>query len=87
MKIKVKYFLDFKKITGHSDEEFFFKNNEVSVKDLFKVLYDKYQIGYEEIALKGIIIVNNRSINQLKKENTILNDGDQLIIMPMISGG
>ncbi len=87
MKIKVKYFLNFKKISGHSDEEFFFKNNEVSVKDLFKVLYDKYQIEYEEIASKGIIMVNNRSINQLKKENTILNDGDKLIIMPMISGG
>lgn len=87
MKIKVKYFLDFKKISGHSDEEFFFKNNEVSVKDLFKVLYDKYQIEYEEIAAKGIIMVNNRSINQLKKENTMLNDGDKLIIMPMISGG
>jgi len=87
LKIKVKYFLNFKKISGHSDEEFFFKNNEVSVKGLFKVLYDKYQIEYEEIALKGIIMVNNRSINQLKKENTILKDGDELIIMPMISGG
>ena len=87
MKIKVKYFLNFKKISGHSDEEIFFKNNGVNVKDLFKVLCDKYQIEYEEIASKGIIMVNNRSINQLKKENTILNDGDKLIIMPMISGG
>ena len=87
MKIKVKYFLNFKKISGHSDEEFFFKNNEVSVKDLFKVLYDKYQIEYEKVASKGIIMVNNRSINQLEKENTILKDGDELIIMPMISGG
>jgi molybdopterin converting factor small subunit len=32
-------------------------------------------------------MVNNRSINQLKKENTLLQDGDELIIMPMISGG
>ena len=87
MKIKVKYFLNFKKITGCSDEEFFFKNNGVSVKDLFKILCDKHQIEYEEITSKGIIMVNNRSINQLKKENTILNDGDKLIIMPMISGG
>ena len=87
MKIKVKYFLNFKKISGHSEEELFFKNNEVNVKGLFKVLYDKYQIEYEEIASKGIIMVNNRSINQLKKENTILKDGDELIIMPMISGG
>ena len=87
MKIKVKYFLNFKKISGHSDEEIFFKNNGVSVKDLFKVLCDKYQIEYEEIASKGIIMVNNRSINQLEKENTILKDGNTLIIMPMISGG
>jgi molybdopterin converting factor small subunit len=87
LKIKVKYFLNFKKISGHSDEDIFFKNNGVSVKDLFKVLCDKYQIEYEEIASKGIIMVNNRSINQLEKENTILKDGNTLIIMPMISGG
>lgn len=87
MKIKLKYFLDFKKITGHSDEEFFFKNNEVSVKNLFKVLNKKYKIEYKKIVSKGIVMVNNRSINQLKKENTILKDGDELIILPMISGG
>lgn len=87
MKIKVKYFLNFKKISGHSDEEIFFKNNGVSVKDLFKVLCDKYQIEFEKVVLKGIVMINNRSINQLKKENTILKDGDELIILPMISGG
>ncbi len=87
MKIKVKYFLDFKKITGHSKEELFFKNNKVNVKDVFKVLYDKYQIEYKKTMTRSIIMINNRSINQLKKENTALKDGDVLIIMPMISGG
>ncbi len=87
MKIKVKYFLNFKKISGHSEEELFFKNDEVNVKDVFKVLKNKYQIEFEKVVPKGIVMVNNRSINQLKKENTILKDGDELIIMPMISGG
>lgn len=87
MKIKVKYFLNFKKISGHSEEELFFKDDKVNVKDVFKVLNNKYQIEYEKVVSTGIIMVNNRSINQLEKENTILNDGDKLIIMPMISGG
>ena len=87
MKIKVKYFLNFKKISGHSEEELFFKDDKVNVKDVFKVLNNKYQIEYEKVVSTGIVMVNNRSINQLKKENTILNDGDKLIIMPMISGG
>jgi len=87
LKIKVKYFLNFKKISGHSKEELFFKNNKVNVKDVFKVLNDKYQIEFEKFVLKGIVMINNRSINQLKKENTILKDGDELIILPMISGG
>ncbi len=87
MKIKVKYFLNFKKISGHSEEELFFKNDKVNVKDVFKVLKNKYQIEFEKVVPKGIVMVNNRSINQLKKENTILKDGDELIIMPMISGG
>jgi len=87
LKIKVKYFLNFKKISGHSEEELFFKDDKVNVKDVFKVLNNKYQIEYEKVVSTGIIMVNNRSINQLEKENTILNDGDKLIIMPMISGG
>jgi len=87
LKIKVKYFLNFKKISGNSEEELFFKDDKVNVKDVFKVLNNKYQIEYEKVVSTGIIMVNNRSINQLEKENTILNDGDKLIIMPMISGG
>jgi MoaD family protein len=87
LKITVKYFLDFKKISGHSQEELFFKNEEVNVQDVFKVLNHKYQLEFKKIVSKGIIMVNNRSINQLKKENTLLQDGDELIIMPMISGG
>jgi len=87
LKIKVKYFLDFKKISGHSEEELFFKNDKLNVKDVFKVLNDKYQIEYKKVVSTGIIMVNNRSINQLEKENTILKDGNTLIIMPMISGG
>ena len=87
MKITVKYFLDFKKISGHSKEELFFKNEEVNVQDVFKVLNNKYQIKYKKVVSTGIVMVNNRSINQLEKENTILKDGDELIIMPMISGG
>jgi len=87
LKIKVKYFLNFKKISGHSKEELFFKNDKVNVKDVFKVLNDKYQIEYKKVVSIGIVMVNNRSINQLEKENTILKDGNMLIIMPMISGG
>jgi MoaD family protein len=87
LKITVKYFLDFKKISGHSQEELFFKNEEVNVQDVFKVLNHKYQLEFKKIVSKGIIMVNNKSINQLKKENTLLQDGDELIIMPMISGG
>jgi MoaD family protein len=87
LKITVKYFLDFKKISGHSQEELFFKNEEVKVQDVFKVLNHKYHLEFKKIVSGGIIMVNNRSINQLKKENTLLQDGDELIIMPMISGG
>lgn len=87
MKITVKYFLDFKKISGYSKEELFFKNDKVNVKDVFKVLNNKYQIEYKKLVSTGIVMVNNKSINQLKKENTILENGDEIIILPMISGG
>lgn len=57
------------------------------MKEIFKNLNSKYNIKYEDIINKGIILVNNRSINQLDMENTVLKDGDKLILMHMISGG
>jgi len=88
LKITVKYFLEYARLSGCRDEEFFFENDEViSVKEVFKNLNSKYNIKYEGIINKGIILVNNRSITQLDMENTVLKDGDKLILMPMISGG
>jgi len=60
---------------------------KLSVKEAFKNLNSKYKIKYNDVANKGIILVNNRSITQLDMENTVLRDGDKLILMPMISGG
>jgi len=88
LKITVKYFLEYTIISGCREEELIFENNEVvSVKEIFKNLNIKYKIKYEDVANKGIILVNNRSINQLDRENTVLRDGDKLLLMPMISGG
>ena len=88
MKITVKYFLEYARLSGCRDEEFFFENDEViSVNEVFKNLNSKYNIKYEDIINKGIILVNNRSITQLDMENTVLRDGDKLILTPMISGG
>ena len=87
MKITVKYFLEYARLSGCREEEFFFENDEVSVSEVFKVLSSKYKIKYKDVANKGIILVNNRSITQLDMENTVLRDGDKLILMPMISGG
>lgn len=88
MKITVKYFLEYARLSGCREEELFFENDKlVSVKEVFKNLNSKYKIKYEDVANKGIILVNNRSITQLNMENTVLRDGDKLILMPMISGG
>jgi len=88
LKIIVKYFLEYEKLSGCHDEEFFFENNEViNVKEVFKNLSSKYNIEYKDVIAKGIILVNSKSITQLDKENTELKDGDKLILMPMIAGG
>jgi len=88
LKITVKYFLEYARLSGCRDEELFFENDEfVSVKEVFKNLNSKYKIKYEDVVNKGIILVNNRSITQLDMENTVLRDGDKLTLMPMISGG
>ena len=88
MKIKIKYFLEYAKLSRCRDEEIIFKNDEnILVKEIFKKLKSKYQINYIDVANEGIILINNKSITQLDMENTVLKDGDKLILMPMISGG
>jgi len=88
LKIIVKYFLEYEKLSGCHDEEYSFENDEViSVKEVFRNLSSKYNIKYKDVIAKGIILVNSRSITQLDEESTELKDGDKLILMTMISGG
>jgi molybdopterin converting factor small subunit len=88
LKITVKYFLEYARLSGCREEELLFENDElVSAKEVFKNLNSKYKIKYEDVINKGIILVNNRSITQLNMENTVLRDRDKLTLMPMISGG
>ncbi|MDI3547280.1 MAG: ThiS family [Halanaerobiales bacterium] len=87
MKITVKYFLEYEELSGSRYEEFSFDKDKISVREVFRELKRKYNIKYEDVLNKGIILVNDRSVTQLDRENTLLKDGDRLILMPMISGG
>lgn len=86
VKVVVKYFLNYIERVGKSSEEFFFEE-EITLETLFNQLNKKYSLVYEKLITEGIVIVNDRSVNQLERKNTVLKDGDIVMVMPMISGG
>ncbi len=76
--VKVKFFANFREVTGKKEE--FVEAN--SLKELLKVLSEKYP-GIEELYDYAIIVVNGRIV----KDDVELKSDDVVAIMPPVSGG
>lgn len=83
----VRYFLNYKEITGCSLEEIELTGEEVTVEEVFKILSDEYSIKYEDVMERGVIMLNNKSVAQLEEKDTPIKDGDKLALIPSLSGG
>jgi molybdopterin converting factor small subunit len=54
-------------------------NDDATIEDLVEIISKEL----EEIKSKGVVYVNYR----FPKERQILNDGDEILIMPLFAGG
>jgi molybdopterin converting factor small subunit len=54
-------------------------NDDATIEDLVEIISKEL----EEIKSKGVVYVNYR----FPKEKQILNDGDEILIMPLFAGG
>lgn len=96
MKVTVDYLGSIKQTLGLKQAEKVELKNEASVRDLLSLLAEKYgepfkKSVYEppDLDLKAhyIVSINGFLLNQLNGIETKLEDGDRVILMPVVTGG
>lgn len=96
MKVKVEYVGHIKNIIGSTGEEEIEIADGSSVADLLLTLSEKYGENFKkaiyermgtDVKSNYIVTVNGYLLNQLKGIETKLNDGDRVVLLPIVSGG
>jgi molybdopterin converting factor small subunit len=95
MKIKVHYISLVKSFTNTSQDEFDLKEGTllVDLLDKIAVKYGKpltqevYDPTKKEMKSTFVVMVNGVLMDQLKSVNTPLKDGDNIILMSLMTGG
>ncbi|MEM0380149.1 MAG: MoaD/ThiS family protein [Desulfurococcaceae archaeon] len=90
MKIRVKYLMWLRDKIGVESEEYVF-DREITLRELINLLKNKH-VNLEKFLDRGfnvedsiIIIVNGKSINQ--NLDYVLNNNDEVVLLPPVSGG
>lgn len=95
MKVKVQYLGLIKNLIKRSEDEFNVEEGASLSDVLNKIagLYGKpfekevYEPGLGDVKMGFVVTVNGVLIGQLDGVNTQLNDGDNIILMSLMSGG
>ena len=96
MKVTVEYLGHIRNIVGSNRTEEIEIGEKSSVADLLVTLSKKYgapfkkavyESGGSDVKSNFMATVNGYLLNQLKGVETKLKDGDQVILMPVVSGG
>jgi molybdopterin synthase sulfur carrier subunit len=95
IKIKVYTIMELKKICGQREFELSIPQGS-TVKDLLSLMVSKwgdplsthlYKPGTESVLPHIRLMVNGRAIEFLKGMETILQDGDEFQMLPLVAGG
>jgi molybdopterin synthase sulfur carrier subunit len=95
IKIKVYTIMELKKICGQREFELSIPQGS-TVKDLLSLMINKwgdrlsahlYKSGSDSILPYIRLMVNGRSIEFLKGMETVLQDGDEFQMLPLVAGG
>ena len=95
MKIKVHYISLVKSFTKNSQDEFDLKES-ITLADLLDKIAEKYgkpftqevyDLAKKEMKSTFVAMINGVLMDQLKGINTPLKDGDNVILMSLVTGG
>ena len=95
MKVKVQYLGLIKNLIKQSEDEFELEKGAslFDVLDRIAGLYGKpfmkevYEPGLKDVKMGFVVTINGILMGQLHGVNTQLNDGDNIILMSLMSGG
>ena len=95
MKVKVHYLGFIGKLINQSEDEFELEKGASlsAVLDRIAGLYGRpfkkefYEPGLKDVKMGFVVTVNGILMGQLKGVDTRLNDGDNIILMSLMSGG
>ena len=96
MKIKVEFLGHVRNVIGSNREEEIEISEGSSIADLLMMLSEKYGEPFKKAVYENsgsdvkpnyIITVNGYLLNQLNGVETKLKNGDQVILLPIVSGG
>jgi len=94
-KVKVQYLGFIKNLTKRGEDEFELRDN-ASLSDLLNKIAgvygrpfvkDVYEPGHKDVKIGFVVTVNGVLTGQLKGINTQLNNGDNVILMSLMTGG
>ncbi|MEM4160486.1 MAG: molybdopterin converting factor subunit 1 [Thermoplasmata archaeon] len=80
MRVKIRYFAGLRDITGKETEIVEVKD-KARIKEILEILYKKYP---EMLKSADIIVARNR---QYAEENEVVAEGDEIALLPPVSGG
>jgi sulfur-carrier protein len=95
MRIKIYTVLELKKILGQREMEVSVPEG-MTVKGLLSWMIDQwgekvtpyvYQTGGDSLLPQIRLMINGRAIEFLSGMNTVLKDGDEFLILPLLTGG
>lgn len=93
MKVKVKFFALIREVAGVKEMEEEIGDN-TTVRELLEKLCEKMPGKFRNLIFDGrevsknlIILVNRRGIRELDGLETKLKDGDEVALLPPVSGG
>jgi len=95
IKIKVYTIMELKKILGQREFELSVAEGS-TVKDLLSLMINKwgdqlsthlYKPGTDSVLPHIRLMVNGRAIEFLKGVETVLQDGDEFLMLPLVTGG
>ncbi|MEM2214056.1 MAG: ubiquitin-like small modifier protein 1 [Candidatus Nezhaarchaeales archaeon] len=93
MKVKVKFFALIREVTGVKEVEEEVEDG-VTVRKLLEKLCEKMPKKFQNFIFNGrevsknlIILVNRKGIRELDGLETKLKDGDEVALLPPVSGG
>ena len=80
MRICVRFFALYKELVGLDEEEYTLKSSS-QIEDLINLVVEKHECLKE---VKGMLVAIN---NVFVKPDTALKDGDEVALLPPVSGG